>query len=73
MAVTQNLLQPLVGGTLSLADLSFTCQIINMEYAGERLDEQRWPNLAALISRIKARPSMQALLQDEQAMLASLK
>lgn len=41
--------------------------------AGERLDEQRWPNLAALISRIKARPSMQALLQDEQAMLASLK
>ncbi|MBD1572221.1 glutathione S-transferase family protein [Vibrio sp. S17_S38] len=63
----------LVGDTLSLADLSFTCQIINMEYAGERLDEQRWPNLTALISRIKARPSMQALLQDEQAMLASLK
>lgn len=62
-----------VGDTLSLADLAFACQIINMEYAGEELDGVRWPNLAALFSRVKARPSMQNLLQGEQEILTSMK
>ncbi|MGV8843589.1 MAG: glutathione S-transferase family protein [Pseudomonas sp.] len=62
-----------VGDTLSLADLAFACQIINMEHAGEQLDEQRWPNLTALFSRIKARPSVQGVLQGEKKILASMK
>ncbi len=52
-----------VGDSLSLADLAFASQMINMEHAGEQLDEQRWPSLAALFARIKARPSMQGVLQ----------
>jgi glutathione S-transferase len=62
-----------VGDALSLADLAFACQIINMEHAGEQLDDQRWPNLADLFSRIKARPSVQGVLQGEEKILASMK
>lgn len=62
-----------VGDSLSLADLAFASQMINMEHSGEQLDKQRWPNLTALFARIKARPSMQALLQNEQKILASMK
>lgn len=53
-----------VGDRLSLADLAFTSQMINMEHGGEHVDKQRWPNLAALFARIKARPSMQGLLNN---------
>lgn len=61
-----------VGDTLTLADLAFTCQIINMEYGGECLDESRWPNLASLYTRIKARPSIQDVLPGEHKILSSM-
>lgn len=61
-----------VGDTLTLADLAFTCQIINMEHGGECLDESRWPNLTGLYTRIKARPSIQGVLLGEHKMLASM-
>lgn len=62
-----------VGDALSLADLAFACQIINMEHGGEVLNDQRWPNLAAHFLRIKTRPSMQGVLQGEQKILASMR
>lgn len=62
-----------VGGALSLADLAFACQVINMEHGGEVLDDQRWPNLASLFLRIKRRPSVQGVLQGEQKILASMR
>lgn len=62
-----------VGNSLSLADLAFACQIIMMEYSGETLDKHRWPNIAAHFVRIKARASIQNLLNNEQEALASLK
>jgi glutathione S-transferase len=62
-----------VGDRLSLADLAFTSQMINMEHGGEHIDKQRWPNLAALFARIKARPSMQGLLNNEHEILSSMK
>ncbi len=62
-----------VGDRLSLADLAFTSQMINMEHGGEHVDKQRWPNLAALFARIKARPSMQGLLNNEHEILFSMK
>jgi glutathione S-transferase len=61
-----------VGDSLTLADLAFACQLINMEHADEHLDAQRWPNLAALYRRVNARPSVQALLPGEQKMLAKM-
>lgn len=64
--------QYFVGGNLTLADLAFASQMINMGHGGERLDAQRWPNLAALYQRIEARPSVQAILPSEQAVVAKM-
>lgn len=61
-----------VGDSLSLADLAFACQLVNLEHGDEQLDAQRWPKLAALYTRIKARPSMQAILPGEQKTLTKM-
>ncbi|MHA6493670.1 glutathione S-transferase family protein [Pseudomonas borbori] len=61
-----------VGTSMTLADLAFACQMVNMEHGGETLDAQRWPNLAALYQRIKARPTMQDILPREQKTVAKI-
>ena len=61
-----------VGERLTMADLAFTTQLINMEHGGERLDAERWPRLAAHYERITARDSVQAVLPGEQKILAKL-
>ncbi len=62
-----------VGESLTLADIAVSCQLMNMEHGGEQLDESRWPNLAALHSRVKQGTAMQSMLEGEQKILASLK
>nr|WP_282109354.1 glutathione S-transferase family protein [Shewanella algicola] len=62
-----------IGDTLSLADLAFASQMVNMEHAGEQLNSDRWPNLSGLYGRIKARPSMHILLPGEQKILSTMK
>ncbi|WP_271407847.1 glutathione S-transferase family protein [Pseudomonas sp. Q1-7] len=61
-----------VGERLTIADLAFATQMVNMEHGGERLDAQRWPRLAALYARVAARESLQAVLPGEQKILAKL-
>ena len=61
-----------VGEQLTMADLAFTTQLINMEHGGERLDAERWPRLAAHYERITARDSVQAVVPGEQKILAKL-
>ena len=61
-----------VGERLTIADLAFTTQMINMEHGGERLDAGRWPQLAAHYARMTARESAQAVLPGEQKILAKL-
>lgn len=61
-----------VGECLTLADLAFATQLINMEHGGERLDARRWPHLAAHYARITARESVQAVLPGEHKILAKL-
>ena len=51
-----------VGERLTLADLAIASQLVNLRHAGENLDEQRWPALAAHFARMLERPAMQALL-----------
>lgn len=63
----------LVGDSMTLADLAFACQVINMAHGGETLDAQRWPTLVALYERIRARPSVQAVLPQEQAVVAKMR
>ncbi len=55
-----------------MADLAISCQLINLEHGGEHLDSQRWPQLANLFARVKARPSVQAVLPGELRTLAKL-
>ncbi|MGE6462154.1 glutathione S-transferase family protein [Pseudoalteromonas tetraodonis] len=62
-----------VGESLTLADIAVSCQLMNMEHGGEQLDESRWPNLAALHSRVKQGTAMHTMLEGEQKILASLK
>ena len=62
----------LVGDGLTLADLAVCSQLINMEHGGELVDRQRWPRLAVHYTRIKARPSIQAVLPGEQKILAKM-
>ena len=61
-----------VGTQLSMADIAFACQAINMEHGGELIDAERWPALAAHYGRIKALDSVQNLLPGEQKMTAKL-
>ncbi|WP_296218992.1 glutathione S-transferase family protein [Pseudomonas sp. UBA2684] len=61
-----------VGDSLTLADLAFASQMVNMEHGDEQLDAQRWPNLAGLYQRMKARPALQAILPGEQKTLAKM-
>lgn len=61
-----------VDNQLSMADLAISCQLINLEHGGEHLDSQRWPQLANLFARVKARPSVQAVLPGELRTLAKL-
>ncbi len=61
-----------VGEQLTMADLAFVTQLINMEHGGERLDADRWPHLAAHYERLVARDSVEAVLPGEQKILAKL-
>ena len=57
---------------LTLADLAIASQLVNLRHAGENLDEQRWPALAAHFARMLERPAMQALLPGERRTLDKL-
>ena len=61
-----------VGEQLSMADIAFACQLINMEHGGEVIDAGRWPALAAHYSRMKSRASIEGVLPGEQRMTAKL-
>lgn len=61
-----------VGNRLSMADIAFACQLINMEHGGEQIDAARWPGLAALYARVKSLDSVQRVLPGEQKMTAKL-
>ena len=57
---------------LSMAVLAICCQLIHFEHGAGHLDSQRWPQLANLFARVKARPSVQAVLPGELRTLAKL-
>ncbi|MFG3451490.1 glutathione S-transferase family protein [Stutzerimonas stutzeri] len=61
-----------LGDHVSMADIAFTCQLINMEHGGEVIDGERWPALAALYSRVKTSASVENVLPGEQRMAAKL-
>ncbi len=56
----------LLGQALSIADISIASQFVNLEYAGGRIDAQRWPRLSAYIAKLHARPSFAACIATER-------
>ncbi|WP_455231488.1 glutathione S-transferase family protein [Geopseudomonas aromaticivorans] len=61
-----------VGNRLSMADLAFASQLINMQHGGEQVDASRWPGLAALQARLCGRDSIKGVLPDECSLLEKL-
>ena len=55
----------LVVGALSIADIAIGTMFVNVQHVGEIIDGARWPKLAAYVTRIHARPSFQALIEEE--------
>ncbi|MEO9461884.1 MAG: glutathione S-transferase family protein [Marinomonas sp.] len=49
----------------SLADISVAAQICMMRLAGESIDAERWPMLAAWFERVCERPAFQKCLAEE--------
>lgn len=49
--------QWLAGNNFSIADIAIATHFVSLNLAGEKLNEQRWPKLAAYIKRVLERPS----------------
>jgi glutathione S-transferase len=57
--------QYLVGDAFSIADIAIGTMFVNVHHAGEMIDASRWPSLATYVARTHARPSFQALIEEE--------
>jgi glutathione S-transferase len=61
-----------VNNTLSLADIAISSQLVNFMHGRETIDAKQWPTLAAYFKRMMSHPTLQALVQREQATLDKL-
>ena len=61
-----------VAETFTLADISVACQLVNLRHAGVEIDAAPFPTLAAWFERAAARPSLKALIEQDQGFLARL-
>ena len=62
----------LVGGAFSIADASLGAMFVSLRHASESVDRDRWPRLSAYVEHAHARPSLSALIAEEEASLAAL-
>jgi len=62
-----------VDGKFSIADIAMGTQFVNLAHAGESVDADRWPNLARFVTRVHARPSFKACIDEEAGFIKSLK
>ncbi len=46
----------MVGGAFSIADIAITSPFVNFAIAGEKVDAERWPTIAAYVERIHGLP-----------------
>ena len=65
--------QFLVEERFSIADITVGSMFVNFLHAGEVPSKDRWPQLAAYVTRIHARPSFAALMEEENRLIASLR
>lgn len=55
-----------VGNAFSIADIAIASMLVNFEHCGEKPDAMRWPKLAAYMTRMHARPSFKACIDEER-------
>jgi len=61
--------QFLAGGMFTVADATIGSMMVNFIHCGESVDPARWPNLAAYVARLHARPSFKALIDEETPLM----
>lgn len=61
-----------MGEQFTVADIAMATPFINFHYAQQRVDAERWPNMAAFVKRAMERPSFQKALALDQAFMASM-
>ena len=54
-------------GDLTVADLALASPFVNAGYAGFTIDAAKWPNMSALVERVKSHDAVAPLLQAEAA------
>ena len=59
----------LVGNTFSLADISVACQLINLRHAHISIDPGEHPTLRRWFDRVTSRPTIAALIEQDQGFL----
>jgi glutathione S-transferase len=62
----------LVANTFTLADVSVASQLVNLRHASVEVDGGTFPALARWFGRIIARPSLAALIEQDQGFLGRL-
>lgn len=59
--------ETLVGDTITIADIAATAPFVNFRVAGEDVDAERWPKLAAYLERNFALPAWKAVIEGDLA------
>jgi glutathione S-transferase len=59
----------LVANTFTLADVSVACQLVNLGHAGVQIDGSKQPALAEWFTRVVARPTLAALIEQDRGFL----
>jgi glutathione S-transferase len=62
----------LVGNRFTVADLAVGSILVNYRHGKGEIDAARWPQLAAYLERIHARPSFKGLIEEDRRALQSL-
>ncbi len=55
----------LVGGRFSVGDIGVTTSVVNFRLAGESIDADRWPKLAAYVERVFSRPAIKGVVEGD--------
>jgi glutathione S-transferase len=56
----------MVGGVFSIADIALTSPFVNFAIAGERVDAERWPQIAAYVERVHSLPCYAPIVAGDQ-------
>ncbi len=57
----------LVGSHFSVADIAATSPFVNFAHGKEKVDNRRWPKVAAYVERIHSRPSYKPIIEEEMS------